>query len=63
LGAAIEKSDPPFVVFSDKQSRQGMIPLGLPPSNINGYVAMNQAIRSGKTKSDFTANPHSTQEK
>lgn len=56
LGAAIGKPNLPFVEFTDAQSEQGMLQMGLPKAIVDGYVAMGAALRSGEMEADFKAN-------
>jgi hypothetical protein len=60
LGTAIGKPELPYVEFTDEQSRQGMTQMGLPPTVVEGYVAMGHALRTGAMETDFKANPPAT---
>lgn len=56
LGAAIGKPELPYVESTDEQSRQGLLQAGLSPVIVEGYVAMGQALRSGKMEADYWQN-------
>lgn len=56
LSAAIGKPGIPWVLFTDEQSEQGMLQAGVPKTNVDGYVAMGKAQRSGLMQADFLAN-------
>jgi len=55
LGTSIGKQVP-WVVFTDDQSRDGMLQAGLPATIAEGYVTMGQAIRSGAAEEDYWVN-------
>jgi uncharacterized protein YbjT (DUF2867 family) len=53
LGVAVGKPETPWVVFTDEQSKQGMIQAGLDEPIAMKYTEMGQAIRDGRMQSDF----------
>jgi uncharacterized protein YbjT (DUF2867 family) len=53
LGKALGKEHTPWVTFTDEQSLEGMFGAGLNQSFANAYLAMGQAIRSGKLQEDY----------
>ncbi|MFH6944768.1 NAD(P)H-binding protein [Flavobacterium sp. FlaQc-50] len=53
IGLAIDKTDLPWVEFTDKQSLQGMIQAGLPEEIAGLYTEMGSGLRSGKITEDF----------
>ena len=60
LGAAIGKTDLPYVELTDEQSRAGMLQAGLNPVIAEGYVAMGKALRDGEMQADYWQNPPKT---
>jgi uncharacterized protein YbjT (DUF2867 family) len=56
IGKEIGKPELPFIEFSDDQSAQGMAQMGLPPTIVQGYLDMGQALRSGEMEADYKAN-------
>lgn len=56
LGAAIGKPDTPWVVFSDEQSKQGMLQAGLNEEMATEYTTMGEALRNGTMQADYFAN-------
>ncbi|WP_456312516.1 NmrA family NAD(P)-binding protein [Pseudomonas shirazensis] len=53
LGTAIDKTDLPWIEFTDEQSLQGMIQAGLPEEIAGLYTEMGSGLRSGKIAEDF----------
>ncbi|GAA4201499.1 NmrA family NAD(P)-binding protein [Pedobacter jeongneungensis] len=55
LGAAIDKSDLPWVEFDDTQAYEGMVAAGLSEEMARNYVEMGTAIRNKVLWEDFKA--------
>lgn len=53
LGTAIDKSDLPWVEFTDEQSLQGMAQAGIPEEIAKLYTEMGTGLRNGKIAEDF----------
>jgi len=53
LGTAIDKTDLPWIEFTDEQSLQGMIQAGLPEEIAGLYTEMGSGLRTGKIAEDF----------
>ncbi|MEI6950768.1 NAD(P)H-binding protein [Paraflavisolibacter sp. H34] len=53
LGAAVGKPALPWVAFTDEQAQGGLAQAGLPPTMVDKYVEMGQAIRTGIMWEDF----------
>lgn len=53
LGAAIGKTDLPWIEFTDEQSLQGMTQAGLPEEIAGLYTEMGSGLRSGKIAEHF----------
>ncbi|MCD0464949.1 NAD(P)H-binding protein [Flavobacterium sp. ENC] len=53
IGEAIDKTDLPWVEFTDEQSLQGMTQAGLPEEIAGLYTEMGAGLRSGKIAADF----------
>ncbi len=53
IGEAIGKPGLPWVVFSDEQSRQGMLGAGLSEEVAKNYVEMGNALRTGTMTEDY----------
>lgn len=60
LGNAIGKPSTPYVEFTDEQSYGGLKGAGLSDVLANGYVTMNQALRSGEMQKHFFDNEPAT---
>lgn len=60
LGEAVGKSETPWVVFSDEQSKQGMLQAGMNDEMATGYTAMGIAIRNGALQEDYFTNRPAT---
>lgn len=56
FGAAIGKSELPWVVFSDEQALGGMKQMGLPDNIAENYTEMGHAMHSGKMFEDYWKN-------
>ncbi len=56
LGAAIGKTDLPWIEFSDEQSLQGMTQAGLPEEIAALYTEMGSGLRNGKISHHFLSN-------
>ncbi|TAE31775.1 MAG: NAD-dependent dehydratase [Cytophagales bacterium] len=56
LGEAVGKPETPWVVFSDEQSKQGMLGAGLNDEMANGYTTMGVALREGTMQADYFEN-------
>ncbi|MEP6929283.1 MAG: NAD(P)H-binding protein [Flavobacterium sp.] len=53
IGSAIDKTDLPWIEFTDEQSLQGMTQAGLPEEIAGLYTEMGSGLRSGKIPADF----------
>ncbi|KUJ60806.1 NAD-dependent dehydratase [Flavobacteriaceae bacterium CRH] len=53
LGTVIDKTDLPWIEFTDEQSLQGMAQAGLPEEIAGLYTEMGSGLRSGKIAEDF----------
>ncbi len=53
LGTAIDKSDLPWIEFTDEQSLQGMAQAGIPEEIAKLYTEMGTGLRNGKIAEDF----------
>ncbi|MCY7358550.1 MAG: NAD(P)H-binding protein [Rudanella sp.] len=60
LGEAVGKPETPWMVFSDEQSKQGMLQAGLNEEMANGYTTMGLALRNGTMQEDYFANRPAT---
>ncbi|ADB36261.1 NAD(P)H-binding protein [Spirosoma linguale] len=56
LGQAIGKPEIPWVVFSDEQTKQGLVQAGLNDEMASAYTTMGKSLREGKMQADFFAN-------
>jgi uncharacterized protein YbjT (DUF2867 family) len=56
LGKAVGKENLPWITFSDEQALEGMLGAGLNQSFASMYLAMGQALRSGKLQEDYWKN-------
>ena len=56
LGGAVGKPETPWVVFSDEQSTQGMLQVGLNEEMATEYTKLGQAMRNGQMQADYLAN-------
>ena len=56
LGTAIGKPEVPWVVFSDEQSRQGMLQAGLNEEMADSYTTMGQSLREGQMQAGLLDN-------
>ena len=56
LGTAIGQPDLPWVVFTDEQSLQGMLQVGLPEEDAKNYTEMGAALASGEMNADYFHN-------
>lgn len=56
LGEAVGKPETPWVVFTDEQSKQGMLQAGLNEEVATQYTLLGEAMRTGKMQEDFFAN-------
>jgi uncharacterized protein YbjT (DUF2867 family) len=56
VGAAIDKSNTPWVTFSNEQALQGMLSSGLPETIANGYIQMGKSIHNGLLQEDYWKN-------
>ena len=56
LGGAVGKPETPWVVFSDEQSKQGMLQAGLNEEVATGYTELGQAMRDGRMQEDYMSN-------
>lgn len=57
LGAAIGKTDLPWINFSDEDALAGAIGAGLPEEIAKNYIEMGTSIRSGKMFEDYRKHP------
>lgn len=53
LGSSIGKPALPWVVFTNEQSREGMLQAGLPEEVTKNYVEMGAALQSGAMQEDY----------
>jgi uncharacterized protein YbjT (DUF2867 family) len=53
IGNAIGKPDLQWIQFTDEQAQQGMEQAGLPKAVATDYVAMGQALQTGRLTTDF----------
>lgn len=60
LGEAVGKPETPWMVFSDEQTKQGMLGAGLNEEMANGYTTMGIALREGTMQADYVANRPAT---
>lgn len=56
LGEAVGKPETPWIVFSDEQSKQGILQAGLNEEIATGYTTMGKSIRNGTMQEDYFAN-------
>lgn len=56
LGAAVDKPNTPWVVFTDEQSIEGMKGAGLVATIADGYTEMGKSLRDGKMQEDYWKN-------
>ena len=56
LGGVVGKPETTWVVFSDEQSKEGMLQAGLSDVIAGGYTQMGVAMRDGTMQEDFYAN-------
>lgn len=56
IGATIGKPTLPWVVFTDEQSKEGMLQAGLPEEVAKNYTEMGVALQSGIMQSDYCKN-------
>ncbi len=56
LGSAVGKPETPWVVFSDDQSKQGMVQAGLSEEMATEYTTMGEALRNGSMQADYWEN-------
>jgi uncharacterized protein YbjT (DUF2867 family) len=56
LSKAIGKPGLPWVVFSDEQTKAGILQMGLPPTIAEGYTQLGEALRSGAAQADYWKN-------
>ncbi|QJW88619.1 NAD(P)H-binding protein [Spirosoma taeanense] len=56
LGAAIGKPATPWVVFTDEQTKEGMLQAGLNDEMASAYTKMGKSIRNGRMQGDFFLN-------
>lgn len=56
LGAAVGKPETPWIVFTDEQSKQGMLQAGMNEEVATNYTILGQGMRSGELQADFYAN-------
>lgn len=55
LGEAVGKPETPWVVFSDEQSKQGMLQAGLNEEMASEYTKLGQAMRNGRMQEDYVS--------
>jgi uncharacterized protein YbjT (DUF2867 family) len=60
IGAAIGKPALPWVVFTNEQSKAGMLQAGLPEEITKNYVEMGDALHSGRMMEDYWNNHPAT---
>ena len=56
LGGVVGKPETPWVVFSDEQSTQGMLQVGMNEEMATEYTKLGQAMRNGQMQADYLAN-------
>ncbi len=56
IGSAIGKPSLPWIVFTNEQSKAGMLQAGLPEEATKNYVEMGTAIQSGRMMEDYWKN-------
>jgi uncharacterized protein YbjT (DUF2867 family) len=56
LSQAIGKPGTPWVVFTDEQSKQGMLGAGLPETIADGYAQLGKSLREGLLQADYWNN-------
>ena len=56
IGSAISKPSLPWVVFTNEQSKAGMLQAGLPEEITKNYVEMGDALHSGRMMEDYWKN-------
>ncbi|CCH51795.1 NmrA family protein [Fibrisoma limi BUZ 3] len=56
LGEAVGKPDLPWVIFSDEQSQQGMLQVGMNDEMARLYTEMGHSIADGSMQEDYFAN-------
>jgi uncharacterized protein YbjT (DUF2867 family) len=60
IGATIGKPSLPWIVFTNEQSKAGMLQAGLPEEVAKNYAEMGAAIHSGRMMEDYWKNHPST---
>ena len=60
IGLAIGKPSLPWVVFTNEQSKAGMLEAGLPEEITRNYVEMGDALHSGRMMEDYWKNHPAT---
>jgi uncharacterized protein YbjT (DUF2867 family) len=60
IGSAVGKPALPWVVFTNEQSKAGMLQAGLPEEITKNYVEMGDALHSGRMMEDYWKNHPST---
>lgn len=53
LTTSVGKQGVPYVESNDQQAKAGMEQAGLPPTMVEAYVTMGQALRSGEMQADY----------
>jgi uncharacterized protein YbjT (DUF2867 family) len=56
IGAAIDKPELPWIVFTDEQNLQGAVQAGLNEEVARNYTEMGTAIRSGEMNVEYNQN-------
>lgn len=56
LGTAIGKPETPWVIFSDEQSKQGMLQAGLTDEMAQKYTELGLSLADGSMQADYIAN-------
>ncbi len=56
IGAAVSKPSLSWVVFTNEQSKAGMLQVGLPEEITKNYVEMGDALHSGRMMEDYWKN-------
>ncbi len=56
LGEAVGKPETPWLVFSDEQTKQGMLQAGLNEEMATEYTKLGQAMRDGQMQADYFRN-------
>ncbi|MEZ0486266.1 NAD(P)H-binding protein [Fibrella aquatica] len=56
LGSAVGKPETPWIVFTDEQTKQGMLQAGLNEEIASKYTELGTSLRDGSMQSDYMVN-------